>query len=73
MVKEATRHAGIFCNQVEYHPYRGQDKLLEQAKELDYLLTACQPISGGRSWRMRRCDRLEKATARTRRTPTAWS
>jgi 2,5-diketo-D-gluconate reductase B len=47
MVKEATRYAGIFCNQVEYHPYKGQDKLLEQAKELDYLLTAYQPISRG--------------------------
>jgi 2,5-diketo-D-gluconate reductase B len=47
MVKEATRHAEIFCNQVEYHPYRGQDKLLKQAKKLDYLLTAYQPISRG--------------------------
>jgi 2,5-diketo-D-gluconate reductase B len=47
MVKEATLYAGIFCNQVEYHPYKGQDKLLEQAKELDYLLTAYQPISRG--------------------------
>ena len=47
MVEEATRYAAIFCNQVEYHPYKGQDKLLEQAKELDYLLTAYQPISRG--------------------------
>ena len=28
MVEEATEHAEIFCNQVEYHPYRAQDELL---------------------------------------------
>ena len=29
MVEEATEHAEIFCNQVEYHPYRAQDELLQ--------------------------------------------
>jgi 2,5-diketo-D-gluconate reductase B len=47
MVEEATEHAEIFCNQVEYHPYRAQDELLEQAKEMDYLLTAYRPLSKG--------------------------
>src|SRR5918998_4516111 len=27
MVEEATEHAEIFCNQVEYHPYRAQEQL----------------------------------------------
>jgi diketogulonate reductase-like aldo/keto reductase len=40
MVEEATRHATDFCNQVEYHPYRAQEELLEQAKGMDYLLSA---------------------------------
>jgi 2,5-diketo-D-gluconate reductase B len=48
MVEEATQHAEIFCNQVEYHPYRAQDELLRQARELDYLLTAYSPIARGR-------------------------
>ena len=48
MVEEATEHAEIFCNQVEYHPYRTQDELLEQAKEMDYLLTAYSPVAKGR-------------------------
>jgi 2,5-diketo-D-gluconate reductase B len=48
MVEEATRHATVFCNQVEYHLYRGQDELLEQAKEMDYLLTAYSPVARGR-------------------------
>jgi 2,5-diketo-D-gluconate reductase B len=47
MVEDATRYAEIFCNQVEYHPYQAQDDLLEQAKEMDYLLTAYRPLSKG--------------------------
>ena len=47
MVEEASRHATIFCNQVEYHPYKAQDELLRQAKEIDYLLTAYSPIAKG--------------------------
>jgi 2,5-diketo-D-gluconate reductase B len=47
MVEEATQHAEIFCNQVEYHPYRAQDELLEQATAMDYLLTAYSPVAGG--------------------------
>jgi 2,5-diketo-D-gluconate reductase B len=47
MVEEATEHAQVFCNQVEYHPYRAQEELLEQAKEMDYLLTAYSPVAGG--------------------------
>jgi 2,5-diketo-D-gluconate reductase B len=47
MVEEAQRHAAVFCNQVEYHPYKAQDQLLEQAREMDYLLTAYQPLARG--------------------------
>ncbi|MDQ3362468.1 MAG: aldo/keto reductase, partial [Actinomycetota bacterium] len=36
-----------FCNQVEYHVYRGQDALLDQARALDYLLIAYRPLSRG--------------------------
>jgi 2,5-diketo-D-gluconate reductase B len=48
MVEEAARHANVFCNQVEYHPYRAQDELLGQANEMDYLLTAYSPVAKGR-------------------------
>jgi 2,5-diketo-D-gluconate reductase B len=47
LVEEATGHAEIFCNQVQYHPYRSQNDLREQAQELDYLLTAYTPLSRG--------------------------
>jgi 2,5-diketo-D-gluconate reductase B len=48
MVEEAAQHATVFCNQVEYHPYRAQDELLGQAEEMDYLLTAYSPVARGR-------------------------
>lgn len=47
LVEEATGHAEVFCNQVQYHPYRGQTALLDQAQKLDYLLTAYTPLSRG--------------------------
>ena len=47
MVEEAARHAEVFCNQVEYHPYKPQNELLEQAKKMDYLLVAYRPIARG--------------------------
>jgi len=47
LVEEATEHAEVFCNQVQYHPYRSQDDLLDQAKQMDHLLTAYTPLSRG--------------------------
>ncbi len=47
LVEEASQYAEVFCNQVEYHPYRDQDELLAQAREMDYLLTAYRPLSRG--------------------------
>ncbi len=47
LVQEASRYAEVFCNQVEYHPYRDQGELLEQAQEMDYLLTAYKPLARG--------------------------
>lgn len=47
MVEEAEQHAPIFCNQVKYHPYYKQDKLVQQAKSHDYLLTAYSPLARG--------------------------
>ena len=47
LVEEATGHAEIFCNQVQYHPYRSQDALVDQSQMMDYLLTAYTPLSRG--------------------------
>ena len=47
MVEEAAGITEIFCNQVEYSPYKPQDDLREQAEKMDYLLTAYSPVAKG--------------------------
>jgi 2,5-diketo-D-gluconate reductase B len=47
LVEEAAEYAEILCNQVQYHPYRRQDALVDQAQDMDYLLTAYTPLSRG--------------------------
>ena len=47
LTQEAAEHVDVFCNQVEYHVYKSQDALLEQAREMDYLLVAYRPLSRG--------------------------
>ncbi len=46
-VEEATQYATIFCNQVEYHADKNQDALVQQAQQMDYLLTAYSPLDKG--------------------------
>lgn len=47
LVEAAAEHAEVFCNQVEYSPLRNQSGILDQARVMDYLLTAYQPLSRG--------------------------
>jgi 2,5-diketo-D-gluconate reductase B len=46
-VEEALEHAPILCDQVEYHPYLGQQPLLETARKHDLVLTAYSPLGRG--------------------------
>lgn len=39
----------IVNNQIEYHPYLWQDKIIEQAKALDMSITAYMPLAGGKA------------------------
>lgn len=39
--------ADLFCNQVEYHPFLSQDRLLKRMRAADMLLNAYQPIARG--------------------------
>ena len=48
LVETAMQYGPVFCNQVEYHPYLNQDKLLAQAEAADYLLTAYSPLAQGK-------------------------
>jgi diketogulonate reductase-like aldo/keto reductase len=40
--------AELFCNQVEYHPFLSQAKLLARMRQADMLLNAYQPIARGK-------------------------
>ena len=48
LVTEALAHGPVFANQVEYHPYLAQPKLLAQAREHDLLLEAYSPFAHGK-------------------------
>lgn len=47
-LQQAVDHAPIICNQVEYHPFLGQRRLLELSEEHDLMLTAYSPLARGR-------------------------
>src|SRR3954465_9767639 len=42
-LRRALEHAPVFADQVEYHPFLGQDRLLAAARENDVLVTAYAP------------------------------
>ena len=48
LLEQALEHAPVFCDQVEYHPFLGQDRLLGLARERDVLVTAYSPLAHGR-------------------------
>ncbi|MDO1450003.1 aldo/keto reductase [Rhodocytophaga aerolata] len=47
LLKEALQYGSIFCNQVEYHPFLSQQKLIDLCKANEILLTAYCPIAKG--------------------------
>jgi 2,5-diketo-D-gluconate reductase B len=47
LLNEAMQYANIFCNQVEYHPFLSQQKLLKICEANDIVLTAYSPIAQG--------------------------
>lgn len=47
LVVAAANVARIFCNQVEYHPFLSQERVLEQARDLDMVVTAYRPLAKG--------------------------
>jgi 2,5-diketo-D-gluconate reductase B len=47
-LRRALATAPVFANQVEYHPFLGQQALLELAVERDFMLTAYSPLAHGR-------------------------
>jgi len=48
LLEQALELAPVFCNQVEYHPFLDQSRLLEVARANDVLVTAYSPLAHGR-------------------------
>jgi 2,5-diketo-D-gluconate reductase B len=48
MLARALDVAPVFCDQVEYHPFLEQDRLLTLAQDRDVLITAYSPLAHGR-------------------------
>src|SRR3954447_6330517 len=48
LLAQALEHAPVFCDQVEYHPFLGQGRVLDLARERDVLVTAYSPLAHGR-------------------------
>jgi len=48
LVEEAVKVAPIVCNQVEYHPFLAQEKILSCAQKHDLMLTAYAPVAMGK-------------------------
>lgn len=47
LVRQALAAAPIFCNQVEYHPFLSQERLIALARRHDLMLTAYRPTANG--------------------------
>jgi 2,5-diketo-D-gluconate reductase B len=48
MLAQALDLAPVFCDQVEYHPFLDQSRLLELARAHDVLITAYSPLAHGK-------------------------
>jgi len=48
LLDEALKLAPVFADQVEFHPFLGQDALLELAVESDFMVTGYSPLARGK-------------------------
>jgi 2,5-diketo-D-gluconate reductase B len=48
LLEQALQIAPVFCNQVEYHPFLDQSRLLDLARENEVLITAYSPLAHGK-------------------------
>jgi 2,5-diketo-D-gluconate reductase B len=48
MLRDALKRAPIFADQVEFHPFLGQDELVALAVEEDFMVTAYSPLARGK-------------------------
>ena len=49
LLREALKVAPVFADQVEFHPFLGQDPIVELAAEKDFMVTAYSPLARGKA------------------------
>ncbi|HWT23415.1 MAG TPA: aldo/keto reductase [Solirubrobacteraceae bacterium] len=64
-LRRALEHGPVFADQVEYHPFLGQEGLLEIARERDLLVTAYAPLAQGKVTRDPAIKEIAEAHDRT--------
>jgi 2,5-diketo-D-gluconate reductase B len=64
-LRRALEHAAVFADQVEFHPFLGQDALLELGRERDVLITAYAPLAQGKVTRDPVIGAIAEAHGRT--------
>jgi 2,5-diketo-D-gluconate reductase B len=64
-LRRALEHAPVFADQVEFHPFLGQDALLELGRERDVLITAYAPLAQGKVTRDPVIGEIAAALGRT--------
>ena len=65
LLREALEHAPLICDQVEYHPYLGQPRILDVAREHELMVTAYSPLAQGAVLRDRTIGEIAEAHDRT--------
>jgi 2,5-diketo-D-gluconate reductase B len=65
LLAEALEHAPVLADQVEYHPFLDQDRLLELARERDVLVTAYSPLAQGRIFDGSTLERIGETHGKT--------
>ena len=65
LLHEALEHAPLICEQVEYHPYLGQPRVFDVAREHDLMVTAYSPLAQGAVLRDRAIGEIAEAHERT--------
>jgi 2,5-diketo-D-gluconate reductase B len=65
LLGEALEHAPLLCDQIEYHPYLAQPRVLALARERDLMVTAYSPLAQGAALRDRAIAEIAEAHDRT--------
>jgi 2,5-diketo-D-gluconate reductase B len=65
LLRQALELAPIFCDQVEYHPFLGQDGLLELARANEVVITAYSPLAHGKVTGDETLNRIGRAHGKT--------